>query len=961
MTCRKLLGAFALLCLSGYCLAQANLTGTIVGTVTDSEGVGLPGVTINFQSESLIQARSVVSTESGQYRAPLLPAGQYTLTFVFTGFKTAKRNAPLGLGQTARIDVQMEVGTLAETLVVTSTDTGIEDVTITTNLRHEEVDKLPLANRDLNSLAYNAPAVAVTYNNDIQIAGANTYETTFMLNGADISDNYFGSPTLVYIEEAIEETQVLTSGISARYGRFTGGLVNAITKSGGNTFEGSLRAQLANDSWNATNPFNRGSETTDDVRQEYQATLGGPIIKDHLWFFVAAHQEPDQTSQITLGGYDWASGNTLDQPSSEDRYEVKLTWGMTPDHVVSASVLDFESSVGPPLIGLPAADPKFANAGAVTTERSAFTLNYKGALTSNLFLDAQYTTKESISAIGGDPNNGHPVIYLNTQTFFNNHWWDSTDKGERNNETLSANLNFFADTPVGTHNLNVGLQSVTGITAGENRQSPTGINLFIINYKPEPLGGSPFDGFLYTFPGSGIEDGRTQRWVAIPLTEDGSRAEAQMKQHSLYLDDEWTVNDHWRINLGARFEDFNGEGPRVTDVVDFNDISPRLGVSYDLHGDGSFKVNATMGKYVGKFHETVSNRGTGIGTAPVVIQVYTGPDVVTTNPDDPTLEIHNEANWQTISVRDARVASRVAEDAKSPYSNEFTLGMRKRTGSGNFSITYIQREYKRLYDDFVGEIGTVEFDGTTLDITEWGNVADAERKYRGLVVTADQRGENWFYGGNVTWSELEGNYVGQDINRPALGTQWGNNPRAIPIELAEPYGRLRGDVPLRARVWGNYTFDFKGLGALDVGGMFRYESGDVYNHTVRVPLPEGYQHPYNSALFDFTHPAGGRGQYRFPTNYTFDLSINYELTFARHYTWYFKGIVNNVFNHILQTGYDTTTSLVPGTGVLNYEGDTVTDFAVAPQAQLGPNYGKATNALHYSGVRTIQLISGFRF
>src|SRR5205085_199626 len=124
----------------------------------------------------------------------------------------------------------------------------------------------------------------------LTISGGFAYETQFLIDGVDVADNVFGTLNDLFIEDAIEEVQVLTSGISAEYGRFGGGVVNAITKSGGNTFSGSFRTDVANPRWTPLTPFekeNQRDKPKNQLQPTYQATLGGYLVKDRLWFFTA--------------------------------------------------------------------------------------------------------------------------------------------------------------------------------------------------------------------------------------------------------------------------------------------------------------------------------------------------------------------------------------------------------------------------------------------------------------------------------------------------------------------------------------------------------------------------------------------------------------------------------------------------------------------------------------------------
>ena len=127
--------------------------------------------------------------------------------------------------------------------------------------------------------------------NQVVINGAFAFDSAFLVNGVDVNDNVLAQPQSLFIEDAIEETQVLTSGISAEYGRFSGGVINAITKSGGNLFSGSGRDQFQNPSWTTETPFEASRPVpivhTDDLQQVYEGTFGGPLVRDRLWFFTS--------------------------------------------------------------------------------------------------------------------------------------------------------------------------------------------------------------------------------------------------------------------------------------------------------------------------------------------------------------------------------------------------------------------------------------------------------------------------------------------------------------------------------------------------------------------------------------------------------------------------------------------------------------------------------------------------
>ena len=133
------------------------------------------------------------------------------------------------------------------------------------------------------------------------ISGAFAYDNVFMIDGVDVNDNLFGTANNVFIEDAIDETQVLTSGISAEYGRFSGGVINMVTKRGGNIFSGSVRLNLSNPAWNNESPLEkqRGTEHADQVSKFLEGTLGGPVMRDRVWFFFAGRRERSSLQNAT--------------------------------------------------------------------------------------------------------------------------------------------------------------------------------------------------------------------------------------------------------------------------------------------------------------------------------------------------------------------------------------------------------------------------------------------------------------------------------------------------------------------------------------------------------------------------------------------------------------------------------------------------------------------------------------
>ena len=244
-------------------------TSTISGRVADSQGLALPGVTVSATSPNLQGTRVVTTSTNGDYVFTLLPSGTYTILFELSGFQRQERNVTLAPTQTLPLDVSMGVAGVSETVeVVGQSNLATQTSQVASNFRQDMISTLP-TNRDLNASMLLAPSVTPTGpSGAFSIAGSMSFETNFMVNGVVVNDNLRGTANTLYIEDAVQETNVMTSGVSAEFGRFQGGVVNVVTKSGGNLFSGSFRDTLNNDNWRALTPCDLSDEQHAEDRQD---------------------------------------------------------------------------------------------------------------------------------------------------------------------------------------------------------------------------------------------------------------------------------------------------------------------------------------------------------------------------------------------------------------------------------------------------------------------------------------------------------------------------------------------------------------------------------------------------------------------------------------------------------------------------------------------------------------------
>ena len=942
-------------------VAQAQ-SGAVIVTVKDATGKPLANATVTLKSDKLQGTRSGVTDAQGVFRAPLLPPGDYIGTIRLDGYKTSSLTANVPLGGSTSAEATLRQSDTAEAVVVvTSTQSKVDksEVAVTERYNSEDIKKLPLGG-SLAGITQLAPGITTGAGGRTAIGGSATYENKFLVNGADINDNYFNTDVGLFIEDAIDQTQVLTNGVSAEYGRFTGGVINAITKRGGNTFDGSLRAAATNQNWNAVLPSISASPgiAANDVRAKlvnkinttYSVTIGGPIIKDKLWFFFAGRSVKRETSNSLPG-----SGFQYVTKSEETRYEGNLSWQVSDNHRILASYLSREATFTnrAPLVAN-TADP--AGLSNRKDPLSLTTLSYDGILSSNMNLNVMFTQKKqriTTSSPGRPGNNGGKAFWQSPVfdpfgLLFNNHYF-GTDPEDRDNQSIKAVLNMYL-TGAGTHHLKIGGEQFKEINDSANKQSPTGYNIDASNVDY-----SNVNSIKYDFDPA---DAYLEDWTLAP----GGKFTSTYT--SFFVNDNWSLNNHWNFTLGARLEKWEGsQGNKLYAKPSFQDITPRIGINYDPSGDGVWQYNFTYATYAGKANAAIVTAGTYVGNPALYLYFYNGPIVTGVTPS-PTTPGFRRSDYDTIPfyVSDATLNTRLSKNFKAPLTIEYTWGMKhKISDNSNFTLLYIYRNQTRMFEDYIGDKGSVMIAGTPFSIIEWGNVTsqEASRVYRALQgtyeVTTDLYGGRLSARGNFTFSKLEGNYEGDGGNSPGGGTAIGNYTRAQPNSAATAHGRLANDEPVRLKtqiLWNRPI----GNNALALGFNFDYASGKPYsltrNANVLTTDPVYVDAPGNV----YTRFYGRRGSGRFNDTYALDFSVQWDgkigpATGATSRLGYFiKLTAFNALNNIQQATWDTRGAaprVTPGTA---------NDVFTARSS-----FGKANTPANYVGNRQMGLDIGFKF
>jgi hypothetical protein len=941
---------------SSPAFTQGVQTSILQGTVRDSGGLVLPGVTVTVTSPALQGPRSTVTDSNGVYILRGLPPGQYTLAFELGGFARAQEQTTIELGRTTSIDASLQLATVTEQVTVTAeTPSALATTSGGMNFTYEEVDALP-TQRTLSDIAELAPGLvgeANTPNNDqIQVAGSFAYDNVFLIDGVDVNDNLFGTANNLFIEDAIEETQVLTSGVSAEFGRFSGGVVNAITKSGSNQFEGSFRVNLTNDAWTAETPFeiDEDIERPDIINDEYEGTFGGPILRDRLWFFTAA-----RWSETTDPNPFPQTGLPVTRTNENRRWELKLTGTAWQNHTFQGSYFtsptdqsrpSFDFSIDPATI----VDRELPN--------TRFVANWRGVLGSRVFATAQYSQKDfGFRGTGGTDTNilESPFITL-TQDLghYNAPYFDSTDPEDRNNQQIAASVSYFLTTErLGSHDFKTGFENFRSRRTGGNSQSATNY-VFDADYLTDAAGNPVFDANNRLVPLFVPGETLIENWLAT------RGALIDISTRSWYAQDTWTATDRLTFDLGVRFEDVVSEATGDITTVDTSTWMPRLGATLDATGDGRWVLQTTYGHYSGKYSEAQFAENTNVGNPTLLLGVYNGP----AGQGRSFAPGFDPANYEIVTGNFPTANVFVDEGLSSPTTREFTASAGTDFNDGYFKATYQWRRMEDFVEDFItldtGQT-TVSQAGVTRNFQNriFRNSDEPERRYQAMLLQGRyQLMPSWSLNGHWTVQlENEGNFEGEGTNTPGISSVIGDYPEVRDAERHYPVGRFDDFQRHRARFWTIVSPDFGRMGRPDFSVMYRYDSPRAFSLAATgVPLtPEqtaalvAYASRPSSQILYFE----GRGTGEFEAAHVFDAAFNYRIPIWRNLGPWFKFEVINVFNSQPLIGFNTAVTPDPASP---------RDALGLPTGFVeGPRFGEAEEVEDFPLARTFRMAFGFRF
>ena len=963
----------------------AQTTASLTGMVTSATGQPVVGVTVIATSPALQGMRVTITGEAGIYTFDALPPGSYHVKFEEGGM-TAEQPAVVRLSQTSRVDVVLK--SVAEMTVHAQTPPALELPQVSTNLTLAQIERLPVPRNQLATAQF-APGVNsnTLTNGQLQISGGPGYDNLVLVNGVVVTENVRGQIRPMYVEDAIQETTLITGAVSAEFGRFSGGVVNTITKSGGNELAGSLRDSLSNPSWSAQTPFGEARESS--ISHVWEATLGGYLLRDRLWFFSAGRWAKNDTARTTLSIP--AGTNSIASPAisytegnDQKRYEGKLTAQITQQMTAVGSYFGIKTK---------GTNVRFNNniydEASLTTRNdpeSLIAIHLNDIVTTAWLAEAHYSRRKFADRSGAFATDLiHGTVLLdrsNQNTRFNSPTLCGVcDVEKRNNDDVLLE----SRAALGTHDLVGGLDRFTENRYANNHQSGSDFSLFVTRVQWK-------DGVIYPVitPTNAQGGGTFIRWNPIlvaPRQDD-------LRTDSAFVNDVWSFGTHWTFNLGARFDRNHAED--ADGVVSSNDkrITPRLGAQYDLRGDGRHRFNLSFAEYSSRIADSIASANQAAGNAAAIDFAYKGPQFNNTTLNTPLADVIQKV-FDYFNATQGGTNNRAANNLRangsrsvpgystyfdgslsSPYVRELTGGYGLQLGhDGYVRADYIHRDWRDFYAASV-TTATQKANtplGIPVDLTLLRNSNNIRRNYRGVQLQARWSPRRFESGINYTYSKLRGTDEGENGNTGAVANIDPTifYPEFFNYSRVNPVGYLQGDQRHRLRAWVGYDFGF-----ITASLLQSYDSGLPYSIVGPINLSGFATNPGYASIPNGLYYFSGRGALRTEAVISTDLALRYALR-LRAVELFAQGDLLNMFNNDavvdpLRIG-TTVSTAATSTAFAPFDPRTATPVECpqgAPAAQctsmkanyqLASNFGQPLNDLAYQRPRTYRISLGVRF
>lgn len=951
-------------------------TATLSGRVTTAE-LPLSGVLVTISSPALQGTRSVETSEEGTYSFVAVPPGEYRVTFAISGLQSMAKSVVLHVAEVKRVDAQLQPGMSEELTVIPETPGAVDSIQLSSTFEQSLVNALPMG-RGITDITRLAAGVTDNGpNRQLSIHGAPSNENLYMVNGAVITEGRRNQPQNLFIEDAIQETTILTGAVSAEYGRFTGGVVNVLTKSGGNDFSGSVRDNISNDDWTAKTPAANELDHLDEVNHDYEATLGGRILRDRLWFFVAGRStQRTERRQTALTNHPYTFR------SDDDRLELKATASLGANQTLIGSYLDIDSTQEN------ASAQPVSELGSLfenTQPHSLLAAHYSAILPRAVVVEAQYTQKSfELSGGGLDTSRlgGTVIEDLDSGSVYGAPMLCGVcGPSSRDNREFAVKATMFHATPrFGSHSIVAGVSDFRESGGGDAHQTPS--DFTIVTYT-EVVGGTVYPLMI---PGES-----SILWQPIFVPSVGNA----FTTRSAYVNDRIDFGRHWNFNLGVRYDRSTGHDQAGDAQAEGSAWSPRLGVVYDLGGDRRNQFSLSFGRYAAKIDQFVGDQASPGGDPSLFEFLYDGPELNTDGNLIPTEDVLQAVfDWfdsvggtaGTDYLLGAQSPfSRVIEDRlRAPVMDEVTLGYGRQLGrNGIVRLDLIQRRWHDFYalrvtrdtGTLTDPVGGFVFDRVVLE----NNDAGLHRKYNAAALQGSWRIGALQVGGNYTYSRLRGNVETDDAASGAVAVQSPvlYYPEYTSYPAFAEEGWLSSDERHRGNLWIAWQFPNRFVD-VETSVLQTYHSGRRYSASGQIEVRPfvtnpGYRFPPNFQNYRFSE----RGGFQLDAISSTSVGINLSKRIAAVEAFLDTDVINVFNEHGVESvgGINTTVRTNRTDRNLGTFNPFTTEPVECPQDvasssaqckgiahyQLHPLFGTPTRKEAYQLPRTFRLSLGIRF
>ncbi len=841
-------------------LAMAQNKGRMVGTLTTADGAVIVGAKVTISSDSLISSSLMTtSNDRGMYRFVLLPVGTYSLKIEKEGYKTIEQTGiDLGFEATVTLNKVMETSEFEDVITITGEAPVVDK---TSSSISDKLDIEFLQNQANTRNIWAMPNLSAGFTDDSGFGGVQDAGNAFMIDGNNVSDPATGTVFASVNFEAVEQVDVSLFGAPAEYGSFTGAAINVVTKSGGNDFSGEANFYAQRVDWvsdNTTEFARINAPTAADVNN-FAGALGGPIVKDQIWFFGNYNYEKRETQRQILDG-------PITVTEDPQRWFGKVSARWDDKHITYGSYSHRERLRSHRTYQLGWAQNWESSLWSQETDEDQFNIQHSFVVNDSLILEGKYALFRGFFNLVPRLGDDAPLmIDLGTGQHLPGSNANRHDEIDRDRDNFLLTANYYNDDLGGTHSFKFGFEYESSLSA----------RFLSITDFQQWFNGVPLQRFDLA-------------------TRDGG---TRIERFGGFAQDSWSVNDRLTVNYGFRFDattlkaDDPGSAPiGDADVFDYSDPAYRLGFAYDLMGDGKTVVRG----FVGRFYEGVVSQNT--------------ESFVTTVP--PTITSRwNGTDWFVFNVSGGSGNVFIDND----YSNQFTEGvslgieqeiMENIAGA----VTFIYKKDKDIVGAVAPDATWTQVDGysfsnangsyngtyfasyrggarTFLSNPEPGDIGvgdDLVREYYGVAAELNKRmSDNWSLKANYTFSRNTGT-AGQGFSVIQAFSSYSN-----PNGWINSDGRLGLERPHVLKVSGTYIAPFD----IYISPAFTAQSGRPY----------GLLHQPATGATLLIKPIDG--EERYDNQFNLDMRVEKAFVIQNRYRIGIIADIFNVFNDDAVTGF----------------------------------------------------------